>query len=90
MSATRLESGSQVTPYQLVQQSSPDHVLKIPRYGSLSDFLKSSNAARSEGGQASAVNVRVRRSVRVVSVSFPGRFIFGVFVKIFSVKIIVK
>lgn len=51
MSVTRLVSGSQLTPYQLVQQSVPDHVVKMPRCGSFRAALNATSAARSEGGQ---------------------------------------
>ncbi|KAJ6896031.1 hypothetical protein NC651_022310 [Populus alba x Populus x berolinensis] len=51
MSATLPVVGSQLMPYQLEQQLVPDHVLKMPKYGSLREDLKASNAARSDGVQ---------------------------------------
>lgn len=40
-----------------MQQSAPDHVLKIPKYGSERAALNASNAARSEGEHASTEKV---------------------------------
>lgn len=51
MSATRRVVGSQLTPYQPEQQSVPFHVLKMPKYGSVSAALKANRAARSDGVQ---------------------------------------
>ncbi|CAH1416018.1 unnamed protein product [Lactuca virosa] len=48
---TWLSVGSQLTPYQLVQQSVPVQVLNMPKYGSVRADLKANNADRSAGGQ---------------------------------------
>ncbi|KAL3832919.1 hypothetical protein ACJIZ3_007655 [Penstemon smallii] len=68
ISETRLVSGSQLMPYQLVQQSVPDHVLKMPKYGSLRAALNESSAARSDGGQALTVRRKDSRSVSELTV----------------------
>ena len=68
MSATLPVVGSQLMPYQLEQQLVPDHVLKMPKYGSLREDLKASNAVRSDGVQLEvAVEMRVKRRASVVS-----------------------
>lgn len=51
ISATWCVSGSQLTPYQLWQQSLPVQELKMPMYGSWRADLKAKSAARSDGGQ---------------------------------------
>lgn len=63
MSATLPVVGSQLMPYQLVQQFVPDHVLKMPRYGSCREDLKACKAAKSAGGQEVTVEIRVKRKV---------------------------
>ncbi|CAI9769699.1 unnamed protein product [Fraxinus pennsylvanica] len=69
MSATRLVSGSQLMPYQLLQQSVPDHVLNMPKYGSLSAALNATNADRSAGGQALTVKVMASSTVSLTKKS---------------------
>lgn len=72
MSATRFVSGSHVTPYQLVQQSAPAHVLKMPKEDdSFRADLNVCSAARSDGRQALAVRVTASSSVSVVMKKSP-------------------
>ena len=82
MSATLPVVGSQLMPYQLEQQLVPDHVLKMPKYGSLREDLKACNAARSDGVQLEVtVEMRVKRRASVVSSStlISGDFVFCIF-----------
>lgn len=63
MSATRWVSGSQLTPYQLWQQSLPVQELKIPKYGSCKAALKANKAALSEGvQQLTQQNMKLRNT----------------------------
>ena len=76
MSVTRWVVGSQLTPYQLTQQSLPVHELKMPKYGSLSAALKDSSAARSDGVQditaevTENITVTTNRKEAIVARSF--------------------
>lgn len=72
MSLTRLSVGSHVTPYQLVQQSVPVQVLKMPRYGSVKPDLNARRASRSDGGHelTTATAATTSTMARYVMVSF--------------------
>lgn len=56
---TREVVGSQAMPCHWLQQSLPDQVSKIPKYGSESEDFKERRALRSEGGQEETVTARV-------------------------------
>lgn len=71
MSATLPVVGSQLMPYQLEQQLVPVHVLKMPKYGSLSEVLNSNNASRSDGGHELTVERTARRRVSDVNINRP-------------------
>ncbi|MFS7906083.1 hypothetical protein Hanom_Chr01g00055171 [Helianthus anomalus] len=71
MSLTRLSVGSQLTPYQLVQQSVPVHVFNMPKYGSVRPDLNASNASRSAGVQeVTTATVAARSKTATVTASF--------------------